>query len=58
MNIKDSLSSFIFWSDWGKNAKIERAAYDGSYRKTVHSSGVGWPNGLTVDMLQERFEIF
>ena len=46
----------MFWTDWGRNPKIERAAMDGSARtvlvnKTMFGSNkvIGWPNGLTID---------
>ena len=39
----------MFWSDWGENAKIEKAGMDGSHRTTIVSSRIHWPNGLTVD---------
>ena len=46
----------MFWTDWGRNPKIERAAMDGSARtvlvnKTMFGSKkvIGWPNGLTID---------
>lgn len=49
----------MFWTDWGSNAKIERANMDGSNRtvlvnSTIMSSlGLGakivWPNGLAID---------
>lgn len=42
----------MFWSDWGDNAKIERAYMDGSSRKSILSNNtqlIVWPNGLTLD---------
>jgi len=45
---------WIFWSDWGRVPKIERSGMDGSHRETLHSAGVGWPNGLTLDLTRER----
>ena len=47
-------SRWIFWSDWGRVPKIERSGMDGSHRETLHSDGVGWPNGLTLDLTRER----
>uniref|UniRef100_A0A8C5MYQ0 LDL receptor related protein 4 n=1 Tax=Leptobrachium leishanense TaxID=445787 RepID=A0A8C5MYQ0_9ANUR len=40
---------FLFWSDWGHVAKIERAHLDGTDRKTIINTDLGWPNGLTLD---------
>ncbi|RXG71249.1 Low-density lipoprotein receptor-related protein 4 [Armadillidium vulgare] len=40
---------YMFWSDWGNESKIERAALDGSNRTVIISSDIGWPNGLVID---------
>ncbi|KAG8557381.1 hypothetical protein GDO81_016609 [Engystomops pustulosus] len=40
---------YMYWSDWGENAKLERAGMDGSDRKVLISMNLGWPNGLAVD---------
>ena len=45
---------WMFWSDWGKRPKIERAAMDGSHRSTIISESVRWPNGITLDLVMER----
>lgn len=39
----------MYWSDWGENAKLERAGMDGSDRKVLINMNLGWPNGLAVD---------
>lgn len=39
----------MYWTDWGKTAKIERASLDGAQRKTIISGGLIWPNGLVID---------
>ncbi len=39
----------MYWTDWGAPAKIERASMDGSNRQTIHSTGLGEPNGITID---------
>jgi len=41
----------MYWSDWGDVAKIERAVLDGSDRQTVVTTGLQWPNGLTIGMI-------
>jgi len=38
----------MYWSDWGKQAKIERASLDGTQRKVLISKDLVWPNGLTL----------
>lgn len=43
------LFRYLFWTDWGHIAKIERANLDGSERKILINTDLGWPNGLTLD---------
>lgn len=43
------LCRFLFWTDWGHIAKIERSHLDGSDRKVLINTDLGWPNGLTLD---------
>ena len=50
------LCSLIFWTDWGMYPKIERASMDGSERKILHTAGVRWPNGLTIDLVSDRLK--
>ena len=40
---------WLFWTNWGAVAKIERINTDGSNRVDVIRSGLHWPNGLTHD---------
>ncbi|UYV74687.1 LRP4 [Cordylochernes scorpioides] len=42
-------AGLMFWADWGNSPRLERADMDGTHRRTLVSSGVGWPNGLTAD---------
>lgn len=44
----------MYWTDWGGVAKIERASMDGSDRRVLHSTGLTWPNGLTIDYPAQR----
>lgn len=46
--------SWMFWTDWGSNAKIERAGLDGSHREAIVSYDIEWPNGLTLDLVRRR----
>uniref|UniRef100_UPI003D9CB815 low-density lipoprotein receptor-related protein 2a precursor n=1 Tax=Danio rerio TaxID=7955 RepID=UPI003D9CB815 len=39
----------MFWTDWGRNPRIERASMDGKLRTTIISNKLYWPNGLTID---------
>ena len=44
----------MFWSDWGKKPKIERANMDGTLRITLVSVKIRWPNALTLDYALSR----
>ncbi|XP_023147772.2 very low-density lipoprotein receptor isoform X2 [Amphiprion ocellaris] len=44
----------MFWTEIGNAAKIERAGMDGSDRKAVVNSSLGWPGGVTVDTISGR----
>ena len=44
----------MYWTDWGANPKIERASQDGTQRQVLVSTGVEWPNGLTMDYESQR----
>ena len=43
-----------YWSDWGVQAKIERAWMDGSHRQVVVSKDIVWPNGIALDVVDQR----
>jgi len=40
---------WLYWTDYGTVAKIERASMDGSSRTTLHNTGLTTPIGLTLD---------
>lgn len=44
----------MYWSDWGKAAKIEIAAMDGSERRDLINVNLTWPNGLAIDFEKKR----
>ncbi|XP_061907557.1 very low-density lipoprotein receptor isoform X1 [Entelurus aequoreus] len=44
----------MFWSEIGNMAKIERAGMDGSERRAVVISSLGWPGVVAVDTLADR----
>ena len=45
---------YMFWTDWDKHPKIERAELDGSYRITLVNTSVAWPNGITIDFHEQK----
>ncbi|KAF4524352.1 hypothetical protein B566_EDAN007528 [Ephemera danica] len=50
----DPESGWMFWSDWGVNARIETARMDGSNRRTLVDRHVQWPTGLAIDYPARR----
>lgn len=63
--VKDNLSEprsvavfpkrgFLYWTEWGKEPKIEKAFMDGSARKTIVIDNLGFPNGLVIDYKTNR----
>uniref|UniRef100_A0A3Q3FC24 Very low-density lipoprotein receptor-like n=1 Tax=Kryptolebias marmoratus TaxID=37003 RepID=A0A3Q3FC24_KRYMA len=44
----------MFWTEIGNVVKIERAGMDGSERRAVVNSSLGWPGGIAVDLISER----
>jgi low density lipoprotein receptor-related protein 5/6 len=46
----DPVHGWMYWSDWGESARIERAWMDGSHRSVIVSEEVGWPNGIALDV--------
>ena len=47
-------SSYLFWSDWGAAAAIERCALDGTDRTALVKDNLTWPNGVTLDTVAQR----
>lgn len=45
---------YMYWTDWGTNAKIERATLGGNFRTEIVNSSLVWPNGLTLDYEEQR----
>ncbi|XP_048255378.1 very low-density lipoprotein receptor-like [Haliotis rufescens] len=44
----------MYWTDWGKQPKIERCGMDGNDRKVIINTTIAWPNGLTIDYVADR----
>ncbi|XP_043921911.1 low-density lipoprotein receptor-related protein 5 [Protopterus annectens] len=44
----------MYWTDWGETPRIERAGMDGSTRKIIVDSDIYWPNGLTIDLEEQK----
>ncbi|TKS67243.1 Low-density lipoprotein receptor-related protein 2 [Collichthys lucidus] len=50
----DPCRGYMYWTDWGIHAKIERATLGGNFRTEIVNSSLVWPNGLTLDYEEER----
>ena len=44
----------MYWTDWGSNARIERAYMSGVGRRAIISSSLQWPNGLAIDFSAQK----
>lgn len=44
---------YMYWSDWGSQTCISRAAMDGTHRNIIIAK-VGRATGLTIDYIQRR----
>ena len=44
----------MYWTDWGRSARIERAYMSGVGRLAIVSSSLRWPNGLAIDFSEQE----
>ncbi|CAH1244503.1 LRP6 [Branchiostoma lanceolatum] len=44
----------IFWSDWGREPKIERATLSGQDRAVLVSNNIQRPHGMAIDYVRHR----
>ena len=44
----------MYWTDWGSSPKIEKAEMTGQQRSAIVTTGLHWPNGLTLDRDKNR----
>lgn len=48
--VLDPCRGYMYWTDWGTNAKIERATLGGNFRVPIVNTSLVWPNGLALDL--------
>ncbi|KAM3968213.1 low-density lipoprotein receptor-related protein 4 [Aphomia sociella] len=52
--VVDPKGGVMYWSDWGVVPCIERADMDGGNRKRLIFGNMTWPNGLALDLANDR----
>ena len=43
-----SSSSFMYWTDWSDEARIEKSGLNGADRTALVTDNILWPNGITL----------
>ena len=44
----------MYWSDWGRNPRLEIASMDGSERRDFVITDISQPNGISIDLVSQR----
>lgn len=49
-----SVTSVMYWVEWGANSRILTAGMDGKNISTVIAENIEWPNSLSIDYANDR----
>ena len=52
--VLDPVAGYMYWTDWGTHAKIERSYMTGAGRAAIVSSDLQWPNGIAIDFVARK----
>lgn len=52
--VLDPKRGYMYWTDWGSNARIERAQMSGVARRSIVSTNLQWPNGVAIDFIAQK----
>lgn len=52
--VLDPKRGYMYWTDWGSNARIERAYMSGAGRVSIVSTSLQWPNGVAIDFAAQK----
>ncbi|XP_061183615.1 low-density lipoprotein receptor-related protein 2-like [Saccostrea echinata] len=45
---------FLYWTEFGNITEIGRSYMDGTSKKYIATTDIGWPNGLAIDFISNR----
>lgn len=52
--VLDPKAGYMYWTDWGSSARIERAYMSGGGRTAIVSTNLQWPNGVAIDFPAQK----